>query len=597
MDRRTDNAVGIQRSNERFFSRDSLLRVGEEPALGSHLVTARTLYSHHGIYVGNGRVIHYAGPSHGLCRGPVEDVSLEYFAHGRGIRVRHDRPRFDRREVVARARSRLGERSYRILTNNCEHFCEWCLNGASRSSQVERWLSGARRFACALLGTLGLAAGTPTFADPASQLAAGFPAAVHVRVEGSGHYIQRDRPDVVLTPRASLRDAAERCAGRGTRTARRPVDIQRAGKSMDMKEVTGADGAASIRLPDRITAYTAAPIWQSALDTLARNPHRPIIVDASRLEYVDNVGTALLFDLIRRDRPAHSQVEVRNLAVNVAALVRDFEPGDFVAPPPGRRPPGILEHLGQATAQQIAYAKQMVGFLRACAGAFRQALTRRGTVNWGDVLDIATEAGANAVPIVLLTGFLMGVIIAFEIGLVAQNFGAVIFVVDGVGIAMLRELGVLMTAIVFAGRTGAAFAAQIGTQKVNEEVNAIATFGLDPVHFLVLPRLLAAMLVLPLLTVLADLIGLFGGALVMVTFDVGFLQFYNQLLGAVTAGDFMLGIVKAAVFGLMIAAVGCHRGLTTGAGATSVGLSATSAVVTSIVLIVVIDGLFAVFTS
>ena len=172
MDRRTDNVVDIQRSNERFFPRDSRLRVGEEPALASHLVTARALYSHHGIYVGNRRVIHYAGPSHGLCRGPVEDVSLEYFAHGRGIRVRHDRPRFDRREVVARARSRLGERSYRILTNNCEHFCEWCLNGASRSTQVERLLSGARRFACALLGTLGLAAGTPTFADPASQLAA-----------------------------------------------------------------------------------------------------------------------------------------------------------------------------------------------------------------------------------------------------------------------------------------------------------------------------------------------------------------------------------------------------------------------------------------
>ena len=359
----------------------------------------------------------------------------------------------------------------------------------------------------------------------------------------------------------------------------------------------GAHRAASIRLPDRITAQTAAPIWKAALDTLARNPHHPMVIDAARLEYVDNVGAALLFDLIRRERPAHSKVEIRNLALNVAALVRDFDPADFAVPPPARRHRGILEHLGQATAQQIAYAKQMVGFLRACVGAFREALTRRGAVDWGDVLDIATEAGANAVPIVLLTGFLMGVIIAFEIGLVAQKFGAVIFVVDGVGIAMLRELGVLMTAIVFAGRTGAAFAAQIGTQKVNEEVNAITTFGLDPVHFLVLPRLLAAMLVLPLLTVLADLIGIIGGALVMATFDVGLLQFYSQLLGAITAGDFVLGIVKAAVFGLMIAAVGCHRGLTTGAGATSVGLSATSAVVTSIVLIIVIDGLFAVFTS
>jgi phospholipid/cholesterol/gamma-HCH transport system permease protein len=274
-----------------------------------------------------------------------------------------------------------------------------------------------------------------------------------------------------------------------------------------------------------------------------------------------------------------------------------FEPGDFIAPVPGRRSIDIIEQIGRATAQQWAYVRQLARFVAGCARAFRAALTRRGTLQWSDVLDVATEAGANAVPIVLLIGFLMGVIIAFEIGLVAQKFGAVIFVVDGVGIAMLRELGPLMTAIVFAGRTGAAFAAQIGTQKVNEEVNAISTFGLDPIHFLVLPRLLAAMLVLPLLAVIADIVGLFGGALVMSTFDVSFVQFYNQLLGAVSGGDFVLGVGKAAVFGLTIAAVGCQRGLATGAGATSVGLSATSAVVTSIVLIVVIDGLFAIAMS
>ncbi len=356
------------------------------------------------------------------------------------------------------------------------------------------------------------------------------------------------------------------------------------------------DGA-SIVLEGRITAHTAAPIWQSAIDTLARNPDRPVVVDASRLEYVDDVGIALLFDLIRRDRPANAKVEIRELASNLAALVRGYDPKDFAAPARGRRPMGILEHVGRATAQQIAYAKELAGFLGACASALRQGLTRRGAVNWGDVLDVATEAGANAVPIVLLVGFLMGVIIAFEIGLVAQKFGAVIFVVNGVGVAMLRELGALMTAIVFAGRTGAAFAAQIGTQKVNEEVNAITTFGLDPIRFLVLPRLVAAMLVMPLLAVLADIVGIFGGALVMTTFDISFLQFYSQLLDAVTAQDFVLGLVKAAVFGLTIAAVGCQRGLATGAGAVSVGLSATSTVVTSIVLIVVIDGLFAVFTS
>ncbi len=357
------------------------------------------------------------------------------------------------------------------------------------------------------------------------------------------------------------------------------------------------DGSASVVLSGRITAYTAAPTWKSAIDTLDRNPSRPVIVDASRLEYADDVGIALLFDLLRRDRPADAKVEIRALAPNLAALVRSYKPADFAAPPRGRHSPGIVEHVGRATAQQVAYLKTLAGFLVACANALRQALTQRGVVSWREVFDVATEAGANAVPIVVLVGFLMGVIIAFEIGLVARQFGAAVFVVDGVGVAMLRELGALMTAIVFAGRTGAAFAAQIGTQKVNEEVNALSTFGLNPIHFLVMPRLIAAALVVPLLAVLADIVGIFGGALVMTTFDIGFLQFYSELVGAVSAGDFVLGIVKAAVFGITIAAVGCQRGLATGAGATSVGLAATSTVVTSIVLVVVIDGIFAVLAS
>jgi len=360
-------------------------------------------------------------------------------------------------------------------------------------------------------------------------------------------------------------------------------------------EPVGADGV-RIELKGRITAYTAAPMWRSALDTLARNPDRPIIVDASQVEYADNVGIALLLDLVRRDRPATAKVEIRDLAPNLGALVNAYDPRDFAAPARVRSHPRTFEEVGRATMQQIAYAMQVADFVGECWVELRQVLTRRGRINWSDTLDIATQAGANGVPVVLLIGFLMGVIIAFQSGLVAKQFGAVIFVVNGVGFALLRELGPLMTAIIFAGRTGAAFAAQIGTQKVNEEVNAITTFGLSPIHFLVLPRLIAAILVVPLLTVLADVVGLFGAALVMLSFDVGFQQFYQQLLEAVTAWDFALGIIKAGVFGLTIAAVGCQRGLTTGAGATSVGLSTTSAVVTSIVLIIVIDGIFAIFT-
>lgn len=358
----------------------------------------------------------------------------------------------------------------------------------------------------------------------------------------------------------------------------------------------GGDGA-GIVLEGRITAYTAGPIWQAALDALEKNPERPVVVDASRVEHIDDVGIALLFDLVRQERPPTAKVELRGLQPRFAALVAAYNPADFVQPPRDRDRIGMFEHMGRATATQLAYAREMLDFLKDCWAAAWSALRGRGAVRWGEVFDVATEAGANAVPIVLLIGFLMGVIIAFEIGLVAQEFGAVIFVVNGVGVAMLRELGPLMTAIVFAGRTGAAFAAQIGTQKVNEEVNAITTFGLSPVQFLVLPRLIASALMMPLLAALADVVGVFGGALVMAGFDIGFLQFYHQLLGAITAGDFVIGIVKSAVFGFAIAVVGCQKGLSTGAGATSVGLSATSAVVTSIVMIVVIDGIFTVLTS
>jgi len=360
-------------------------------------------------------------------------------------------------------------------------------------------------------------------------------------------------------------------------------------------EPAASDGV-RIVLKGRITAYTAAPIWRSALETLASNPDRPIIIDAAQVKYADNVGIALLLDLTHRDRPATARVEILDLAPNLAVLMRTFDPKDFAAPARGPSHPGAFEQLGRATLQEISYITQMADFVGECWTELRQAFTRGGRINWGDVLDIASEAGANGVPVVLLIGFLMGVIIAFQSGLVARQFGAVIFVVNGVGFALLRELGPLLTAIVFAGRTGAAFAAQIGTQKVNEEVNAITTFGLSPVQFLVLPRLIASILVVPLLSVLADLVGLFGAALVMLKFDISFLQFYNQLLHAVTAWDFGLGIVKAAVFGLTIAMVGCQRGLTTGAGATSVGLSTTRAVVTSIVLIIVIDGIFSIFT-
>lgn len=353
-----------------------------------------------------------------------------------------------------------------------------------------------------------------------------------------------------------------------------------------------------VRLEGRITAHTAAPVWRSALDTLASHPNQPILIDTSQLKYVDTVGVALLFDLGRQKRPPGAGVTFRALAPNLAAVLRTYEAAEFAAPCPTRRHVGVFEQIGRSAAAQLQLLAELTGFAARCGRALLRAVLHPGSVTWPDVLDVATEAGAHAVPIILLMGFLMGMIIAFEVGLIALQFGAVILVVDGVGKATLRELGPLMTAIVLAGRSGAAFAAQIGTQKVNEELNAISTFGLDSVAFLVVPRLLAAVIVVPLLAVLADVMGLFGGALVLATkFNISYPQFYSQLLKAITLNDFVLGIGKAALFGLTIAAIGCHRGFRTGLGAASIGLSATGAVVSGIVMIVVIDGLVALLSN
>ena len=298
----------------------------------------------------------------------------------------------------------------------------------------------------------------------------------------------------------------------------------------------------------------------------------------------------------RGPRSRGANVERQALTPNLAAMIGRDDLRDVEAPVAVGPRAGFFEEVGRATENQLSYLAELIGFVGACAHATLRGRWRR-VVSWQDALDVATETGVKAVPIVLLVGFLMGVIISFELGLVARQFGAVIFVVNGGAVAVLRELGPLMTAIVVAGRTGAGFAAQIGAQKVDEELDALRTFGLDPVEFLVLPRLLASITVVPMLTVFADIVGLIGGGLVMQSFDVTYLQSYTQLLGAVNAWDLVLGLIKAICFGLIIAAVGCHRGLTTGAGATAVGQSATRAVVSSIVLIIVIDGLFAALTS
>ncbi|MBK1702879.1 MlaE family ABC transporter permease, partial [Thiococcus pfennigii] len=207
----------------------------------------------------------------------------------------------------------------------------------------------------------------------------------------------------------------------------------------------------------------------------------------------------------------------------------------------------------------------------------------------------ASAVSQSVMPVVTLISFLVGVILAFVGAIQLSRFGAQIFIADLVGLAMAREMGPMMAAIIMSGRTGAAFAARIGTMQVNQEVDALKTLGISPIEFLVLPRVLALVVMMPLLTLYADLVGIAGGMAVSITlFDITFIQYWNETMVALSLQQFAIGLAKALVFGVLIALAGCYQGIKTGGSAAAVGTAATSAVVVAIVAIVVADGLFAV---
>lgn len=221
--------------------------------------------------------------------------------------------------------------------------------------------------------------------------------------------------------------------------------------------------------------------------------------------------------------------------------------------------------------------------------------TGRAQIRRKDFLFILQNTGAMAVPIVSLLSFLTGLIIAFIGVIQLQKFAADIYVADLVGLATTRELAAVMAGVIMAGRTGAAFAAQIGSMQVNEEIDALTTFGISPMQFLVLPRVIAMVLMMPLLCVCANVVSIAGGMVVATAIsDVSVTQYINQIDYAVSTTDFAVGIFKSAVFGLIVAMAGCYRGLNCGKDATAVGLAATSAVVTAITWIVIADAVFAV---
>jgi len=256
---------------------------------------------------------------------------------------------------------------------------------------------------------------------------------------------------------------------------------------------------------------------------------------------------------------------------------------------------GLLVEVGQTTRAAMSQGRDFLQFIGECWIATRRLVTGQAGFRWIDCLGEMQKCGAMALPIVSLISFLVGVTLAYSGAIVLKRFGADIWVADLIGVAMTREMGAMMVGVVLAGRTGASFAAEIGSMKVNQEIDALKILGISPVRFLVLPRILALGLMMPLLALYANCLGILGGmAIAYVSLDIPPTAYWVEMLTIVDLPDVTVGVIKSVVFGLIVGLSGCRRGLQAENNAAGVGRAATSAVVTAILFIIVADAVFAV---
>jgi phospholipid/cholesterol/gamma-HCH transport system permease protein len=362
-----------------------------------------------------------------------------------------------------------------------------------------------------------------------------------------------------------------------------------------VRRETAADADLALAMDGWLSISTLADAWDATLQPVRQARPKRLVIDAAQLEYCDGAGLGL-FAALRRDlsswggtlRFDHLRPELRRL-IDMSALA------DASAPQlraPART--GFIVHVGRATAVAAGETYALISFLGELTAGLFWTIAHPRRLRWRDLIMTADKVGTDAVPVICLLGFLIGAILAFQSAPALSDFGARDLIPTLVSIAVIRELGPLIACILMSGRTASAFAAELGTMTVTEEVNALRAMGLDPVRFLAVPRVLATIAVAPILSVISSLMGELGGYTVMLNYGMGFSRYAHQVQNAVNYKDLLTGEMKTIVFGLIVGGVGCLRGLRTGSGPGAVGESTTRAVVTSIVLIIATDGLFGV---
>jgi phospholipid/cholesterol/gamma-HCH transport system permease protein len=327
-----------------------------------------------------------------------------------------------------------------------------------------------------------------------------------------------------------------------------------------------------------------------------------IIVDGSAIEALDMSGAWVMQSLISDLHEQGNTVTLKNFkpefTQRLEVVAKEFSNQTKGSSYIREKSPTALEHIGINTINTLKEAKDLLSFLGETAFVFATSIAHPSRIRWRPILFNIRDAGFNALPIVGVLAFLLGVVVAYQSADQLRHFGANIFVVDLIGISMLREFAPLIAAIIIAGRSGSAYAAQIGTMAVTEEIDAMRVLGIDPTEMLVLPKLIGMVISLPLLTVWADMLGIFGGMLMArAQLDVSFLDFINRLIKAIVMTTYTVGLGKAFVFAIIITMIGCFQGFRTKGGADNVGRQTTRSVVQSIFLVIVADALFSVWFS
>ena len=370
---------------------------------------------------------------------------------------------------------------------------------------------------------------------------------------------------------------------------------------MNVDEAGSQQGKVSLdRASDGTLVVRVAGPWHIGKDIpsaalltreLDAHPGAPkqLSFDAAELTRWDS---GLLAFLTQASETCRERGIAQNRAGLPAGLKRLLELAEAVPEKKGTRSGAakvsFFERVGNVTIGYGLSISEFMAFLGELAIAFVKFIRRKARYRTVDLLEVIQDCGVNAVGIVTLIAFLVGVILAFMGAVQLSQFGASIYVADLVGIGMVREMGAMMTAIIMSGRTGAAFAAKLGTMKVTQEIDALTTMGISPMEFLVLPRVLALIMMMPLLCFYSDLMGVLGGAAVgSGVLGLSFTTYFRETLHAVTLGDVLGGVFKSSVYGVIIAIAGCLRGFQCGNNSSAVGDAATSAVVTGIVFIVV----------